>query len=300
MIRIKSRRRLPTAIRLGFLTMMMALAGSVASAAQDQAVQPPTPASPTADAPQNALCPVLPDEAIDSDVFTEYDGRRVYFCCRKCLRKFERDPSSYLATLASLRSGSAGPVDSGNGALEHEHEHEGASPEPDAVHDDQGPKEHATHVHEHSTPHAIGLAKFIRWLGNFHPPMVNFPIGLLTAAAVAELLLALTKRPTFAAAVNFCVWFGGIGAIAAAVLGWFFGGFHLVDDDWILTTHRWVGTSTALWALLLLWLNLRSQTSGREGGRQTFRAALFAGAGLASAAGFLGGAMVYGIDHYAW
>jgi mono/diheme cytochrome c family protein len=42
--------------------------------------------------------------------------------------------------------------------------------------------------------------KLLRWLGNFHPASVHFPIALLTAAAVAELLRRVTGKVPFAAA----------------------------------------------------------------------------------------------------
>ena len=37
------------------------------------------------------------------------------------------------------------------------------------------------------------FAKLIRWLGRFHPPAVHFPIALLTAAAVAEILVSFRR-----------------------------------------------------------------------------------------------------------
>ena len=39
--------------------------------------------------------------------------------------------------------------------------------------------------------------KLTRWLGKSHPPAVHFPIALLTAAAVAELLRMVTGKPAF-------------------------------------------------------------------------------------------------------
>ena len=37
--------------------------------------------------------------------------------------------------------------------------------------------------------------KLIRWLGKFHPPLVHFPIALLTAAAVARVVPLLPRPP---------------------------------------------------------------------------------------------------------
>jgi uncharacterized membrane protein len=141
--------------------------------------------------------------------------------------------------------------------------------------------------------------KLTGWLARFHPPAVHFPIALLVAAAVAEVLLALTGRPLFDAAGRFCAWFGALAALPAAVLGWCCGGFHLTDPDWVLATHRWLGTSVALGALAVVVLGEAARRRG-GGARLWFRAALLAAGGLVLATGFFGGAVVNGLAHYSW
>ncbi len=64
-----------------------------------------------------------------------------------------------------------------------------------------------------------------------------------------------------------------------------------------MTAHRWTGTVTAFWALALLGLLGRTPASAS---RTRFRAVLFAGAGLVGVTGFLGGSLIYGLDHYTW
>src|SRR3546814_11500441 len=48
---------------------------------------------------------------------------------------------------------------------------------------------------------------------------------------------------------------GVIGAVAAAFLGWFAGGFYLIDRNSILMAHRWLGPAIAVAGLLLLYLS---------------------------------------------
>jgi mono/diheme cytochrome c family protein/uncharacterized membrane protein len=141
--------------------------------------------------------------------------------------------------------------------------------------------------------------KLTGWLARFHPAAVHFPIALLVAAAVAEVLFALTGRPLFDAAGRFCTWFGALAALPAAALGWCCGGFHLQDPDWVLATHRWLGTSTALSALAVVGLSEMARRPGSRG-RPWFRAALLAATGLVLVTGFFGGAVVNGLAHYAW
>ncbi len=143
-----------------------------------------------------------------------------------------------------------------------------------------------------------GVPRPLAWLGKFHPPVTHFPIALLTAAALAELLAFRRRDPLFAHAARFCVFLGGLGAVGAAVLGWFFGGFTLDDDEWVMTAHRVAGTLTALAAAAALVLSERFHR-GRST-RGAYLAALFTAAALVGLAGFFGGALVYGLDHYAW
>jgi mono/diheme cytochrome c family protein/uncharacterized membrane protein len=142
--------------------------------------------------------------------------------------------------------------------------------------------------------------KLIAWLGKSHPAAVHFPIALLAAAAAAELLRMGTGQPAFHAAARYCVWFGALAALAAGTLGWFLGGFQLTDPSWIMSMHRWLGTVTVTWALLVLLLSEWSRRSGRDGTRQAFRITLLGVAGLVLATGFFGGVLVYGFEHYAW
>jgi hypothetical protein len=72
------------------------------------------------------------------------------------------------------------------------------------------------------------------------------------------------------------------------------------DPSWVVTAHRWLGTTTALWAQLVLALSEGSRRSGRGGIQEAFRLTLFVGTGLVLFTGFLGGALVYGLDHYVW
>ena len=158
------------------------------------------------------------------------------------------------------------------------------------------PEAHSPTSHDHRQPE--GIPPLLAWVGRFHPAIIHFPIALLCAAAMAEILLAVTGRSLFRDAVRFCVWGGALGAVGAGLLGWLFGGFRIVDEEWLMTSHRWLGTSTAAWAILTLALSERvARSTAPRGG---FRAALCVGAALVAATGFLGGSLVYGIDHYAW
>jgi len=284
-----------------------------AGAAQDEPRQP-----------SNAFCPVMTEEKVNPEFTTIFDGQVIGFCCEKCLGKFLSNPSRYAARVSELEGSKPKPIEAdelhhkngetqpasvpdGEQSAKHEHDtattdHRGGA---DAHDHDQHEHEAPAaakpdHDHEHGHTRGEGFfAGLINWLGKLHPPTVNFPIAMLLGAALAELLLIATGRLFFANAGRFCLWVGCVGAVAAAVLGWFFGGFHSVDDSWILTTHRWLGTTTAALSVLLLVVGER-KFRGADASRTSYRTMLFIAAGLVGITGFFGGSLVYGLTHYAW
>ena len=180
-------------------------------------------------------------------------------------------------------------------ASSHPHAEAPQKPQHEAMED-----HHASDM-EKAVGRPSGLAgEIIRWLGKFHPPAANFPIALLVAAALAEVLFAATGRPVFDAANRFCLWFGALAAVLTGTLGWFLGGFRTADPSWVLTTHRWLGTSTDVLAVVALLVGEASRRPGWQRARRWFRVLLVVVALMVLAAGFFGGALVYGIRHYDW
>jgi YHS domain-containing protein len=57
----------------------------------------PSPAPATAAAEQT-ICPVM-GGPINKDIFVEYKGKKVYFCCAQCKGEFEKEPEKYLSKL---------------------------------------------------------------------------------------------------------------------------------------------------------------------------------------------------------
>jgi len=70
----------------------------------------PAPATPKVKAAASAVtkadqatCPVMDGNKINKDVFVEYKGVKVYFCCSSCKAKFEADPEKYTANLPQFK-----------------------------------------------------------------------------------------------------------------------------------------------------------------------------------------------------
>ncbi len=44
-------------------------------------------------------CPVSGEKLEDKSVYTDYEGRRIYFCCKKCRGTFNDDPQKFLSKM---------------------------------------------------------------------------------------------------------------------------------------------------------------------------------------------------------
>lgn len=230
-------------------------------------------------------CPVTPEEEIDLEIFTDDKGERVYFCCERCKRKFEREPERYAVALVQRED----HADHGQDADESEVGH---SPVSGSTHDATMDEHGDDYDHSHEESKGI-----VGWLGRFHPAATDFPIALLVAGAFAEFVYMIRRVPLFDAATRFCIWGAALTGLVTAALGWCFGGFRFVDSEELLFLHRWLGTGTALAMVVVLVLSERAhRTPGAK--RGLYRAALFGSAALLLGTAFLGGAMVWGLDHY--
>ncbi len=69
-------------------------------AAQTQTVQADSEqAVVAAKETEQTTCPVMEGRDIDKDIFVEFQGKKVYFCCEPCTGKFNADPAKYVALL---------------------------------------------------------------------------------------------------------------------------------------------------------------------------------------------------------
>jgi uncharacterized membrane protein/YHS domain-containing protein len=244
---------------------MLAARTSVGAASQE----PVAPARPQ----PGQMCPVMPDEEVDPEIYVDYRGQRIYLCCDKCKRKFLREPDRYVTIPAAA-------------------EMPGAGPQPPAG--DPRPASPGRSVREGRTG-----VRLLDWLGGLHPASIHLPIGVAIAACLAEILFMRTRRAEFDHAARFSLFLAAIAGVPAAALGWLYGGFRLTDREDFLTLHRWLGTAAAVWLLAALWAGTRAwRGRGGRSGRATYRGLLLTGTALVVAAGFFGGAMVYGVEHY--
>jgi mono/diheme cytochrome c family protein/uncharacterized membrane protein len=97
----------------------------------------------------------------------------------------------------------------------------------------------------------VSADRIIRWLGRFHLLLIHFPIALVLAAGFGEARSVWRRDPIPSESVRFCLWLGALAAIPTAGLGW----LHAADwnglgPSQLLTAHRWLGTTAAVWLVI--------------------------------------------------
>jgi YHS domain-containing protein len=79
--------------------LSLAGAGSLSAAGEDPGNTPrgngAEAAAVSAESWWQMTCPVM-GNPVDPGVFTDHDGRRVYFCCPPCVERFMQDPETFI------------------------------------------------------------------------------------------------------------------------------------------------------------------------------------------------------------
>lgn len=72
------------------ITVALTLAPAGLVLAQKAPAQPQTPTQ--------TVCPVFGGE-INKDIYVDYKGKRIYFCCEGCDDEFKKNPEKYMKKL---------------------------------------------------------------------------------------------------------------------------------------------------------------------------------------------------------
>ena len=75
------------------------MAAETQEAATETAAKAKETVEAAAAAVEQTTCPIMDGNKIDKNVFVEYQGKKVYFCCAECKAKFEAAPEKYIANL---------------------------------------------------------------------------------------------------------------------------------------------------------------------------------------------------------
>src|SRR3954470_19092629 len=125
----------------------------------------------------------------------------------------------------------------------------------------------------------------------FHPLLVHFPIALVLAAAIAELVVITTAHEAWRTVAIANIQAGAAMGAVAAITGWLFASLPLVDASTSLEWHRWLGLAGAASAICAAILSSRLELSSTRSAF-AYRSTLFVTALLVAITGHLGGTLV--------
>ncbi len=261
----------------------------------------PAAAAPSAAVPSRAMqvttneyCPVMPKTKAEADLWLDYEGQRIYFCHEVCKTRFRRAPEKYVANLPSAMQEAIRAHQQVTATADQPTDPQASGPTRSTI------EGHGTHAGNHqgtSTLRRVGS-----FLGQFHPVAVHLPIGLLLAAALAEALFMWTHAEWLSGAARFSVLLGAAATVIAASLGWLNAMSATYDGDLarVLEYHRWLGTGTAVLAVVVALLSEVYRRRPATIWRVTYRVTLFLAAAAVGLTGHFGGTLVYGVDYFKW
>jgi uncharacterized membrane protein/mono/diheme cytochrome c family protein len=142
-------------------------------------------------------------------------------------------------------------------------------------------------------------SRTLRWLGKLHLLLIHFPIALLIAAGIGELVSVWRGSRVPSPAVRFCLSLAAVAVVPTVAFGWFHAAAgNGIGSPQLLTFHRWLGTSTGVWVIgTALWAERDARRGVRSRG---VRAALAIGVVLVATTAHLGGLMARGSDFFDW
>lgn len=225
--------------------------------------------------PLNTQCPVMTEEAIDPEITLTYRGKKVAFCCDRCVKKFQAQPEKYLPNLPQF----AGLV----GGFATTAEEADMTPAGQTL----------------LRPDDSPLTPF--W-GRLHPAIVHFPVAGLPMALLGLLAWTLSGKEMFARADFVPLVFAALAAVGAVLTG------NIAEDSErfspamheVVEWHQLLSTVVMVLALLLVAMRLWRWNRLTGGWRWAYGGGLLAASALVGVTGYLGGSLVFGPDHLKW
>lgn len=169
--------------------------------------------------------------------------------------------------------------------------------------------EHRTEVHKHvhnhgahmtapkdGQPETVLYKRVIKWLGNFHPISIHFPIALIVMTGISEILFFWTSSPIYQFSSRFMIIAAAISALPTVVLGLAYGyeASYTGGLEDVFWWHRLCGISTTILAIITAFLKelyIRKKIK-KQGYYYT---SLIVTVLFVTTTGYLGGEMTFGL-----
>jgi uncharacterized membrane protein/mono/diheme cytochrome c family protein len=136
-------------------------------------------------------------------------------------------------------------------------------------------------------------------LGRLHPIVVHFPIGLLTAAAIIEVLHVVRRRPLPSEPGTYCLVIGIVGGLVSVWLGTLNAAHQSMTGDAALALerHRMMGWTALVAAVAALGAGQIARRRTQIRTMAVYLGLVVATSAVVGATGHLGGGLVFGEDY---
>lgn len=214
--------------------------------------------------PLNQQCPVLTDQPVDPNITTTYQDQTIAFCCEHCRAKFNANPGKYTHNLPQFTR----------------------------------PETEDTHDHSASN----GDQRRIPLLGRLHPVIVHFPVAGIPLALLGFLAWTVTARGVFDKADIPPLFVATPAAVAAVITGDIRHEAMTFSDALhdIVEYHELAGFAVMILCLILTALRIWRWNRLTGPARSIYAAGLVLATLAVAVAGYLGGSLVFGLDHFKW
>ena len=100
---MNSKKKQPVTVLLFAGMVLIGVVGLSSCKKEPEPAPPPEPAAADVTAMvEQTVCPVMA-APINRNIFVEYKGKKVYFCCAGCEQKFNAEPEKYVAKLPQFK-----------------------------------------------------------------------------------------------------------------------------------------------------------------------------------------------------
>jgi len=241
-----------------------------------------------ADTPENrhkqTFCPIQPDEPIKSGLWVKHQGKKVYFCCMTCRRRFQKDPNKWIKYL---------PQFSGHNTIKYNQATD-TSAEATAANSDTDMQSLTTHDSSLITKQRQD--PLLSFIGSFHPMLVHFPIALIISAWLAEMYGRTMKLTYCVNAARFCTILAAVTAPITLILGLLAEGANntLPDMAETLTSHKYFSIAVCVAIILTCYISESARSKQNHQMMKIYRIGLFVSVILVTIAGHKGATLVFG------
>lgn len=215
----------------------------------------------------NLKCPVLLEESSEPNHKIIYKKNELFFCCKKCLKKFKNNPAKYEKHISYGQKVN--------------------KPKPNEI------------GHDHHKDHLQSNQWTLSMIGKIHPLLVHFPIAGIFFAFLLQMTEFLFRPKDFRIPILVILILSCLFFVASTVSGWNkVGSGHFSSSEFeLIFWHRLLAIISGILVFFTTALYFKCNNSKNKM-YGVYVLSLSISVAVTSITGHLGGLLVYGNDYF--